>query len=141
MVYYRRILRDFRFGVERHRAGEAKFDTLYYNFRANCLLSYFAGILGAYVTYDHGSCESIDATIGGKFMLGSDLQFLFRYCLVVHLTEMKNQSKFLLSLFESLTYLLFSFSSGFSPRALDGTTKGDLWLFHFNGGTYRLFST
>ena len=89
MLLYRRALRDFRFGVESHRSGEPKFDVIYHNLRAHCLLSYIVQALGTYVRYDHGACEF--DTIGDKFMLGADFQFLFRYCLVVHLNGLKNQ--------------------------------------------------
>ena len=91
LKFYRRALRDFRFAVESHRAGEAKFNVISHNLRATCLLAYLSGVFGTYLNYDHEACEFDDATIADKFQLGSDLQFLFRYCLVIHLTGLKNQ--------------------------------------------------
>lgn len=93
LLLYRRALRDFRLGVENHRAGESKFNVIYHNLRAHCLLSYVVQALGTYVNYDHDACEFDGDTIGDKFMLGADFQFLFRYCLVVHLNGLKNQGK------------------------------------------------
>lgn len=91
---YRRALRDFRLGVEGHRVGGAKFNVIYHNLRAHCLLSYIVRILGTHIIYDHDACEFDGDTIGDKFMLGADLQFLFRYCLVIHLNGLKNQGNY-----------------------------------------------
>lgn len=85
---YRNLLRKFRLGVEEHRAGEAKFDLIKHNVRAICLLSYFSGAVGRDILYD---TDDELGSIGDHFMLGLDLQYLFRYCLVIHLNSLKDK--------------------------------------------------
>ena len=88
LTMYRNALRTFRLNVEEHRAGEAKFDLIKYNFRAVCLLSYLSRVMGHLVQFDS---EESEETIGDHFMLGLDLQYLFRYCLVIHLNSIKDK--------------------------------------------------
>ena len=72
--------------MQDHQAGVDKFDSLKYNMRAVCLITYLANNLGLTIRYDDDEMEN---SIGDDFMLGKDLQFLFRYCLTIHLSGLK----------------------------------------------------
>ena len=75
-------------GVENHRAGASKFDLIAYNVRALCLLSYFSRAVGSDILYDS---DEVDGSVGDHFTLGLDLQYMFRYCLVIHLNSLKDK--------------------------------------------------
>ena len=74
--------------MEQHQVGTSVFNLLKMNMRATCLLTHFVFILGTLVKYDDAE---MDSSIGDDFMLGLDLQFLLRYCLTIHLSNLKNK--------------------------------------------------
>ena len=77
--------------VEGHQVGETRFDLIKNNMRAVCLLSYLTSIAGKVLLYDNADAEK---TVGDCFMLGPDIQFLLRYCLVICLTTLKDKGNF-----------------------------------------------
>ena len=88
LTLFRKLLRDFRLDVEGHLVGEAKFDLIRNNMRAVCLLSYLSSIAGNVLLFDNAEAEK---TVGDCYMLGPDIQYLLRYCLVIHLTSLKDK--------------------------------------------------
>lgn len=86
--YFRTALRTFCVGVRDHQAGAQHFDVLKYNMKAMCLITYFVSALGRTIKYDD---DEAVGSIGDEFMLGDDLQFLFRYCLTIHLSGLKDK--------------------------------------------------
>ena len=87
---YRKQLRQFRCLVENHRTvrKNAKIDNLECNIRASCLLSHFMHSLGRDITYGE---DELPLSVGDEFMLGADIQFLFRYSLSIHLNSLKDK--------------------------------------------------
>ena len=79
--------------MEGHENGQSDFDSLRANFRAACLLTYLASVMGEQVRVD----DENDAAVSGEFMLGSDLQYLLRYCLSAHLESLRAEGNFMLN--------------------------------------------
>ena len=102
--YFRNALRTFRTKIEDHVNGSDDFDLLRNNMRAVCLLTYLTSIFGVYICFDD---EEVEFTIGDDFMFGSDLQYLLRYSLTIHLGSLKNQGNLYLFGIVKPVFLVF----------------------------------
>ena len=88
--------------MEGHENGRSDFDSLRANFRAVCLLTYLASVMGEQVRVD----DENDAAVSGEFMLGSDLQYLLRYCLSAHLESLRAEGNFMMNYRFSYLFIL-----------------------------------
>ena len=89
LTIFRKMLRSFCSNVEAHHPSKKKLDVIKYNVQATCLLSYLVSIVGKIVVFDDAEEE---CTVGDDLMLGLDLQYLFRYCLTIHLGHLRGKS-------------------------------------------------
>ena len=104
LEYFRKSLRLFKAEMESHTNGQSNFDSLRANFRANCLLTYLVSVMGEQVRVD----DENDAAVSGEFMLGSDLQYLLRFCLSAHLEGLRAEG--ILCIYVILLPFCFSLS-------------------------------